>query len=304
MASVAQWISGARPRTLPAALAPVIVGTAVAWWESSVRWDRAGLALIVALALQVGVNYSNDYSDGIRGTDDQRPQTGGPVRLVGQGLAHPRQVLAAAWAHFLVAALAGLALVLMTEQWWLLAVGAAAIAGAWFYTGGPRPYGYAGLGEVFVFVFFGVVAVMGTAYVQTLTLSLLAALMSVTMGAFACAILVANNLRDRSSDEVSGKNTLAVRLGDARTRVLYSALVITGLLIPVAITLGSVAAEWPVLSVIAAGAALVALPSMRTVWSGAIGRDLVAVLAGTARAQLVSALLIALAVMASRALWG
>lgn len=304
MASVAQWVSGARPRTLPAALAPVIVGTAVAWWEGSVRWDRAGLALMVALALQIAVNYSNDYSDGIRGTDDQRPQTGGPVRLVGQGLAHPKQVLTAALVNFLVAAFAGLALVIMTEQWWLLGVGATAIAGAWFYTGGPRPYGYAGLGEVFVFVFFGVVAVMGTAYVQTLRLTLLAAMMSVIMGAFACAILVANNLRDRSSDEISGKRTLAVRLGDARTRVLYSALVIAGLLIPVMITLGSVIAAWPVLTGVAAAAAFIALPSMRTVWSGATGRELVLVLAGTARAQLVSAVLIAVAVVASRALWG
>ena len=304
MASVAQWISGARPRTLPAALAPVIVGTSVAWWESSTRWDRAALALVVALALQIGVNYSNDYSDGIRGTDDQRPHTGGPVRLVGQSLAPPRQVLAAALVSFLVAACAGLTLVLITQQWWLMGVGSAAIAGAWFYTGGTRPYGYAGLGEVFVFVFFGVVAVMGTAYVQTLSASLLAFLLSVTMGAFACAILVANNLRDRVSDADSGKHTLAVRLGDARTRVLYSALVISGLLIPVVITLGSFIAQWPVLAGLAAAAALVALPPMRTVWGGATGRDLVTVLAGTARAQLVSAVLLATAVVASRALWG
>lgn len=304
MAAVADWIGGARPKTLPAAVAPVIVGTSVAWWEGAARWDRAALALIVALALQVGVNYSNDYSDGIRGTDDHRPHTGGPIRLVGQQLARPKQVLAAAMLNFLIAAVAGLALVVMTQQWWLLGVGAAAIAGAWFYTGGPRPYGYAGFGEVFVFVFFGIVAVMGTAYVQTLNLTVLALLMSITMGAYACAILVANNLRDRASDAVSGKRTLAVRLGDARTRVLYSLLVFAGVLIPVIVTLASFMADWPVLMGLASVAAFAVLPSLRAVWGGATGRDLVAVLAGTARGQLVSAVLSAVAVGASRALWG
>ena len=225
----AQWLAGARPRTLPAAVAPVLVGTSVAIWDGGAHWGRAVLALLVALALQAGVNYANDYSDGIRGTDADRV---GPVRLVGQGLAEPHAVKRAALLCFAVAAVAGLALVVLSQLWWLLAVGAAAIVAAWTYTGGPRPYGYAGWGEVFVFVFFGLVAVCGTAVVQVGHISGLAWLCGTGVGALACAILVVNNLRDIPGDTVAGKRTLAVRLGDPATRRLYAALMAVGLGVP------------------------------------------------------------------------
>jgi 1,4-dihydroxy-2-naphthoate octaprenyltransferase len=217
MTTTRLWIAGARPRTLPAALAPVLVGTAVAMWDGGAVWDRALLALVVALALQVGVNYANDYSDGIRGTDAERV---GPVRLVGQGLAEPAAVKRAALLSFAVAGAAGLVLVLLSGLWWLLLVGAAAIVAAWTYTGGPRPYGYAGLGEVFVFVFFGLVAVGGTAAVQVGFISALAWVCGLGVGALSCAILVVNNLRDIPGDTVAGKRTLAVRIGDPATRRL------------------------------------------------------------------------------------
>ncbi len=211
MATVAQWVEGARPRTLPAAFAPVIAGTGVAAADDAVDWLRAGLCLVVAVALQVAVNYANDYSDGVRGTDAVRV---GPLRLVGSGAASPAAVKRAAFAAFGVAAVAGLALAAMTT-WWLVAVGALAILAAWGYTGGPRPYGYAGLGELFVFVFFGLVAVGGTAYVQIGSLTWLALTVAVPVGLLACAILVANNLRDLPRDAEAGKHTLAVKLGDA-----------------------------------------------------------------------------------------
>lgn len=220
MTSTAQWIAGARPKTLPAAIAPVLVGTALA----GTNWMpvRAFLALVVALSLQVGVNYANDYSDGIRGTDHSRV---GPIRLVGQGLAPAKRVRLAAFLSFAVAAIAGLALVALSGHWWLLIVGAASITAAWLYTGGPRPYGYAGFGEAFVFVFFGLVPVLGTLYVQTDKIDVMAVLASVGVGSLACAILVTNNLRDIPSDSQAGKRTLAVRLGDQRTRHLYIALI-------------------------------------------------------------------------------
>ena len=232
MATVGQWLEGARPRTLPAAVAPVAVGAGLGAWADAFDPGRVLLALVVAVALQVGVNYANDYSDGIKGTDAARV---GPVRLVGQGLARPGHVRAAALGSFGVAAVAGLALVALTGQWWLLAVGGASIAAAWLYTGGPRPYGYAGLGEVFVFVFFGVVPVVGTAYVQTLTITAVDLVASVGVGLLSCAILVTNNLRDIRGDAVVGKRTLAVRLGDARTRVLYVAMVALATLVPIAV---------------------------------------------------------------------
>ena len=241
MTTAAQWVAGARPRTLPAAVSPVIVGTAVALWDGGAVWDRALLALVVALALQVGVNYANDYSDGVRGTDAERV---GPVRLVGQGLAPPGAVKRAALLSFAVAGLAGLVLVLLSQLWVLLLVGAAAILAAWTYTGGPRPYGYAGLGEVFVFVFFGLVAVAGTAAVQVGFVSALAWLGGVGVGALTCAILVANNLRDIPGDTVAGKRTLAVRIGDPATRRLYAALVGVGLAVPALVgALGMLAPE-------------------------------------------------------------
>ena len=217
-----QWLAGARPRTLPAACSPVIAGTGLAVFEQGFSWVAAILALVVSLALQVGVNYANDYSDGIRGADTERV---GPLRLVGSGLASPPLVKRAAFACFGVAGLAGLALVIMTEYWWLLVVGVACILAAWYYTGGRRPYGYVGLGEVFVFVFFGLVAVCGTVYVQVGRISLATLLTGVWVGALACAILVTNNLRDIRGDAQVGKRTMATRLGDARTRVWYVILV-------------------------------------------------------------------------------
>ncbi|WP_110207003.1 1,4-dihydroxy-2-naphthoate polyprenyltransferase [Nocardioides daejeonensis] len=226
MASPSQWIAGARPRTLPAALAPVLTGTAVAaHHHEAVGW-KALLALVVSLALQVGVNYANDYSDGIRGTDADRV---GPQRLVGSGLVEPALVKRAAFLSFGVAAAAGLVLA-ATTAWWLVAVGLVCVIAAWFYTGGSKPYGYLGLGEVMVFVFFGLVAVMGTTFVQTGSTSRAPVLDSlwaaVPIGALACAVLVANNLRDIPTDTESGKLTLAVRLGAERTRLFFAALVL------------------------------------------------------------------------------
>jgi len=221
------WIAGARPRTLPAAVVPVLVGTAAAAGMEGVDTGLKGLvvwrfvaALVVSLALQVGVNYANDYSDGVRGTDDERV---GPLRLVASGTKPASAVKRAAFLSFGVAAVAGLALAAATS-WWLIAVGLASIAAAWFYTGGPKPYGYAGFGELFVFVFFGVVATTGSAFVQIERVTPLTLAVSVPVGLLAVALLVVNNLRDIPGDTVSGKRTLAVRLGDKRTRVLYTAL--------------------------------------------------------------------------------
>ena len=211
MASATQWVEGARPRTLPAAVAPVVAGSGTAAaLDGFVGW-KALLALVVALSLQVAVNYANDYSDGLRGTDADRV---GPLRLVGSGAAPPRAVLGAAVGSFGVAAAAGLVLAL-TSAWWLVLVGAAAIAAAWFYTGGSRPYGYNALGEVGVFVFFGLVAVLGTTYVQAGTVDWTSLAAAVAIGALACAILVANNLRDIPTDEIAGKRTLAVAAAGA-----------------------------------------------------------------------------------------
>lgn len=279
MATVGQWVGGARPRTLPAAVAPVIVGSGVAAAEGGLLVSRAVLALGVALALQIGVNYANDYSDGIRGTDTHRV---GPVRLVGQGLAPATTVKWAAIGCFALAGLLGLALVIVAQAWWWLLVGAASIAAAWLYTGGPKPYGYLGLGEVFVFLFFGPVAVIGTAYVQTGNLSWLAVLASIPVGLLSCLILVANNLRDIPTDIDAGKTTLAVKLGDANTRRLFAG----GALVTYLVVLG-MAVQWPgalaglVGAVPASGAA-------RTVLSGVTGRALVPVLARTGLALLLT----------------
>jgi 1,4-dihydroxy-2-naphthoate octaprenyltransferase len=248
MATPAQWIAGARPRTLPAAVAPVLAGTAIALWEESPVWWKALLALGVSLLLQVGVNYANDYSDGIRGTDDARV---GPLRLVGSGAASPRAVKTAAFASLGAAGLVGLVLA-ATTAWWLVGVGLLCILAAWFYTGGKRPYGYMGLGEVMVFVFFGLVAVLGTTYVQTESFELPALYAGIGVGAFACAILVANNLRDIPTDKVSGKRTLAVALGDERTRHLYGLLIDTAVVALVGVALTT---TWWVLLALAAGPA-------------------------------------------------
>ena len=219
MATPAQWLEGARPRTLPAAVSPVLVGTGVAVFEHHAVWWKALLALVVAVALQVAVNYANDYSDGVRGTDEHRV---GPARLTGSGAAKPRQVLAVSLSFFAIAALAGLALVIVTQQWWLLAVGAVAMVAAWFYTGGRHPYGYYGLGELFVFVFFGLVATAGSAYVQALTVNFEAWVGGVGAGLIACAVLMANNLRDVTQDKAAGKRTLAVLVGPLAGRILFA----------------------------------------------------------------------------------
>lgn len=273
MATASQWIGGSRPRTLPAAFAPVIVGTGLAVGADAFDGWAALLALIVAVALQVGVNYSNDYSDGIRGTDEARV---GPVRLVGQGLAPAGQVKRAAFLSFAVAMIAGLGLVLMTQRWWLILVGLACVAAAWLYTGGKHPYGYLGLGEIFVFVFFGLVPVVGTFYVQALTVTTSSVIAACGVGFLCCAILVTNNLRDIPGDTLSGKRTLAVRLGATRTRTLYLLLVLGALACVIA--LAFVDSPWALLAL--ASFAL-ALAPVRIVMSGAKGRDLIAALKGT-----------------------
>ena len=281
MASTSEWVEGARLRTLPAAIAPVLAGTAVAVAGHGFALAPAVLALIVALALQVGVNYANDYSDGIRGTDDERV---GPLRLVGSGAASPRAVKIAAFASFGVAALAGLIVVMMTAQWWLLVVGVACVLAAWFYTGGQRPYGYAGLGEVFVFVFFGLVATVGTTYVQLLATPAASWSAGVFAGALASAVLVTNNLRDRVGDAISGKRTLAVRLGDRGTRLLYAALVGLAALAVVATAAGTT--WWALLGL--AGFALLMRP-VRDVLGGVDGPALIPTLKATGLAELAAA---------------
>ena len=282
MTAARDWVTGARPRTLPAAIVPVAVGSGVAaGYGDFIAW-RAGLALIVALALQVGVNYANDYSDGVRGTDERRV---GPVRLVGSGLATPRRVLAAALASFGVAGVAGFVLAAVVS-WWLLLLGAAAIGAAWFYTGGSRPYGYRALGELSVFTFFGVGAVMGTAYVQMERLTWLAAAASVPVGLLACALLVINNLRDIPTDEVTGKRTLAVVLGDQRTRVLYTLCVA----VPFAVAIAT--APVAPLTLITLAAVPLAAPPVRQVLRATTGPGLIAVLGQTGRLQMAFGLLL------------
>jgi 1,4-dihydroxy-2-naphthoate octaprenyltransferase len=278
-----RWVAGARPRTLPAAIVPVAIGASVAAGEHGARWWAVVPALVVSLALQVGVNYANDYSDGVRGTDDVRV---GPVRLVASGLASPRSVKLAAFAAFGVAGAAGLVLA-ATTTWWLLVVGAASVLAAWFYTGGAHPYGYLGLGEVFVFVFFGLVATVGTTYVVLERLPAAAWWLGAGAGALACSLLVVNNLRDIPTDSSTGKRTLAVRLGDHRTRLLYVLLV--GAAFVVVVVVGATD-RTAVLIALAALAA--AVPPVRTVRGGATGRDLIAALAGTGRLQLAYGLLV------------
>ena len=286
MASPAEWLAGARPRTLPAAVAPVLAGTGVAAYDDATVLWKALLALVVSLALQVGVNYANDYSDGVRGTDDERV---GPMRLVGSGAASPGAVRRAAFLAFGVAAVAGLVLAAATA-WWLVVVGAACVLAAWFYTGGSRPYGYLGLGEVMVFVFFGLVAVVGTTYVQTETWEWPALYAGIGIGALACAILVVNNLRDIPTDGVAGKRTLAVRLGDGRTRGLYLLLVLAAAAAVAAI---AAATTWWVL--LGLGFLLPAVPGLRTVLGGARGPALIPVLQQTGLAELAWAVLVAAA---------
>jgi len=280
MATPAQWIEGARPRTLPAAIAPVLVGTGAAAYLDGFVWWKALLALGVALALQIGVNYANDYSDGIRGTDENRV---GPLRLVGSKVATPGQVKTAAFTCFGVGAVLGIILC-ATSNWWLLIAGAASLVGAWFYTGGKKPYGYRALGEVSVFLFFGLVAVLGTTYVQAERLSWTAVAGAVAIGSIACALLVANNLRDIPTDTVTGKRTLAVVLGAARSRQLYAALIALAFILAI---ISALATPWTLL-------ALIALPlaakAVKVVVSDAVGPALIPVLKGTGLTELTYAI--------------
>lgn len=282
MTTAAEWVAGARPRTLPAAIVPVAVGTAAADLDGAPIWWRAGAALVVSLAIQVGVNYANDYSDGVRGTDDQRV---GPMRLVGSGAASPRAVKRAAMLAFGLAALIGL-LLAAAAGWWLIALGAASILAAWFYTGGPKPYGYLGLGEIFVFAFFGLVATAGTTYVQDERFTTLAFAASVPVGLLAVALLMTNNLRDLPKDANAGKRTLAVRMGDRPTRLLYTAVVVAVFLFLPYLAL---LRPWVLLGLL--GSPFAVAP-IRTVLRGATGPDLIPVLGATGRLQLVVGLLL------------
>ena len=274
MTALSIWLAGSRPRTWPAAVVPVVVGTAAAQDQPNLL--RAALALLVALALQVGVNYANDYSDGIRGTDDKRV---GPMRLVASGLVEARNVKRAAFCFFGGAALIGLYLSAVTS-WWLVLVGGAAIMAAWGYTGGPKPYGYHGLGELFVFIFFGLVASVGTTYLQDEQISVLAVGVAIPVGLLAVALLVTNNLRDLPRDDLVGKRTLAVRMGDRPTRAFYVVVVVMAFL------------SLPYLSLLRPGALLafaavpLAVAPIRSVIKGASGQELIPVLGATGKLQM------------------
>ena len=282
MATPAQWLEGARPRTLPAAVAPVAAGTGAAYALGNGNPLRAALALIVALALQVGVNYANDYSDGVRGADLHRV---GPLRLTGSGVARPRLVMWAAFISFAIGCVAGLALVAVSGHWWLIAVGAVAVLAAWFYTGGSHPYGYVGLGEVFVFTFFGLVAVLGTTYTQAGRVGPAAVAIAAAMGSMACAILVANNLRDIPSDTAHGKRTLAVRIGDRPTRWLYTGFIALAFLLVIAVGIVHPGARFALV------AAILIVPPLGRI-QHATGRDLISVLRDTGRTELLLGLVL------------
>ncbi|MEE4025390.1 1,4-dihydroxy-2-naphthoate polyprenyltransferase [Gordonia sp. PKS22-38] len=283
MATLREWIQGARPRTLPNAIAPVVVGVGAVGDLGEVVWWKAALALVVALALIIGVNFANDYSDGVRGTDDDRV---GPMRLVGSGAASPGAVKRAAFACFAVGAICGLVLAISTA-WWLVVVGAICIAGAWFYTGGSKPYGYLGFGEVAVFTFFGLVAVLGTQYVVSDSVDWVGLLCAIAVGSISSAVLVVNNLRDIPSDTESGKITLAVRLGDKRTRVLFATLLAVPLVMSVVLV---AATPWALLGLLAVPLVWKAYAPVR---SGATGPGLIPSLGGTGQAMLVWAVLTA-----------
>jgi 1,4-dihydroxy-2-naphthoate octaprenyltransferase len=281
--SLGIWVAGARPRTLPAAVAPVLVASALA--GSAFNPVTASLALLVSLALQVGVNYANDYSDGIRGTDNDRI---GPVRITADGLASPARVRNAAFIAFFVAACAGLAVAFETS-WWLIVVGAICIAAAWGYTGGKNPYGYMGLGEIFVFIFFGLVATVGSFYVQAEEITGQSILAGTIVGSLACAILVINNIRDRAKDEVVGKRTMAVRIGDRRSRAFYTFLVIA----PYLLTAGF-GTPWVALTAVTLPMTISILKSL---WSGIQGAQLIALLGKTGKLQMVFCLALSLALI-------
>jgi 1,4-dihydroxy-2-naphthoate polyprenyltransferase len=284
MATTAQWVAGARVRTLPNSIAPVIVGAGAAAAIEEFSWWASLLALVVSLALQVGVNYANDYSDGVRGTDDKRV---GPLRLVASGVAPAAAVRLAAFVCFGVAGVAGVVLIALTGHWWLITVGVVSVAAAWFYTGGPRPYGYTGWGEIAVFVFFGPVAVLGTQYVQTGEVTWLGVAGAVALGCISASVLVTNNLRDLPTDAATGKITMAVRLGDRKTRLLYVVLVAVPFVVSV------VAAVWHPWLLLGLLAAVLAAPAVRKVTSGATGLALIPALRDTSFAMLLWAVLTA-----------
>ena len=276
-----KWVLGARPRTLPAAIAPVVVASALA--GPDFNWFRAALALKVGVWLQIGVNYANDYSDGVKGTDENRI---GPTRLVASGLASAKSVKLAAYISFLIASIAGVWLALLTSPL-LIGVGVLAIAAAWGYTGGKNPYGYRGLGELSVFVFFGLVATVGTYYAQTEKITILSFIVAIPMGALACAILAVNNIRDRAQDELVGKRTVAVRLGDLRARRSFVALLVLAHTAAIATFIPT--------ALLTLLAAPLTFSISKVVLSGASGRDLIPVLGRTGKLQLLFATLFAIA---------
>jgi 1,4-dihydroxy-2-naphthoate octaprenyltransferase len=297
MTSLNIWFQGARPKTLGAAIAPVLVGSSIAYYEKSFDLTISLLALLVSISIQIAVNYANDYSDGIKGTDDQRV---GPVRLVGQKLASPKSVKAAAIIFFSIAALAGLFITILSNQWWFLLLGLSAIVAAWTYTGGPKPYGYAGLGELFVFIYFGLVAVLGTTYAQTLYLKPYFFLYAISIGLFASAILVANNLRDREKDKQNKKNTLAVKLGDQKTRNLYVLLMILPFILVLSLFIYNginPGARIGATIQIQLLALFLAWSSIKPVIDQVIGKELIPVLIKTGQTELLWALLVSLALV-------
>jgi 1,4-dihydroxy-2-naphthoate octaprenyltransferase len=275
-----KWILGARPRTLPAAIAPVVVATALV--GADFNWFRAALALKVAVWLQIGVNFANDYSDGVKGTDADRV---GPTRLVASGMATASAVKFAAIVSFAIASIAGAWLALLTSPW-LILIGVISIAAAWGYTGGKNPYGYKGLGELSVFLFFGVVATMGTYYAQTEQITLLSFIVSIPMGALSCAILAINNLRDRPKDALVGKLTVAVRIGDRNARLMYVALLALAHLAAIATLIPTA-----LLTVLALP---MSIAISRQVLSGISGRELIPVLGRTGKLQMVFSILLAI----------
>ena len=277
-----KWIVGARVKTLPAAVAPVLIGTSYA---EKINWGNALLALLVSLFLQIAVNFANDYSDGVRGTDTHRI---GPVRLVASGLASASSVKLAALISCLIAAIAGLVLAINISPW-LLAVGAAAIWAAWGYTGGKKPYGYFGFGELSVFIFFGLVATVGSYYIQTEQFNWQIFLLSMPVGTLSCAILAINNLRDLPQDKLVGKRTMAVRIGEKNTRVFFMLLLVTAQLTAL------VAAGINPLALITLICAPITYRVIKQVLNGAVGSDLIEVLSKTAKLQLLMAILLAAA---------
>ena len=293
MTNLNNWYQGTRPKTLGAAIAPVLVGSSLAHYENSFNLTISLLALLVSVSIQIAVNFANDYSDGIKGTDNQRI---GPVRLVGQNLASPQAVKNAAFLFFFIAAISGLIITILTKQWWFLLLGISAIIAAWTYTGGPKPYGYAGYGEIFVFIYFGLVAVLGTTYAQTLFFKPYFLIFAISIGLFAAAILVTNNLRDREKDLQNKKITLAVKLGDSKTRVLYAALLIIPFVLVGSMFFTNNSAIFTTIQI-----QLLALPvawqALKPVLAKVEGKELIAVLTKTGQTELFWALLVCIALV-------